>query len=73
MELCRHHFWMDGGILSVTIYSNLFPSDHYLIQSLQLMSAACCGLRYRHTNKFTIIYFMTELFQKDLLGSVHFS
>ena len=38
-------------------YSNLFPSGHYLIQSLQLMSAACCTGRYTHTNKFTIIHF----------------
>ena len=73
MELCHHHFWLDCEILSVTIYSNLFLSGHYLIQSLQLMSAACCAGCYRHINKFTIIYFMTELFQKDLLGSVHFT
>ena len=40
---------------------------------IAIMSATCCAGRYRHTNKFTIIYFMAELFQKDLLGSVHFA
>ena len=41
----------------VTTFSNLFPSGHYLISLLQLMSAASCTGRYRHTNIFTIIYF----------------
>ena len=36
------------------------------------MSAACCAGRCRHTSKFTIMHFLTELYQKDLLGSVHF-
>ena len=37
------------------------------------MSADCCAVHYRHTIKFTIIHFMTELYQKDLLGSVNFA
>ena len=43
--------------MEVTIFSNLFPSGHYLIKSLQLTSAACCTGRCRHTNKFTTIHF----------------
>ena len=60
-------FWV------LPFYSNLFPSGDYIIQSLQLMSASCCTGRYRQTNKFIIIYFMTELFQKDLIESDHFA
>ena len=43
--------------LGFPFYSNLIWSGHYLILSLQLMSAACYTLHYRHTNMFTKIHF----------------
>ena len=51
-----YHFRRDG-IVMVTTFSNLFLPGNYLIESLQLMSAACCTGHYRHTNMFTIIHF----------------
>ena len=51
-----YHFMC--GTLWFPLYVNLFPSGHYLIKSLQLMSAACCTGRYRQTNMFTIIHFV---------------
>ena len=35
--------------------------------------SACCAGHYRHTNKFIIVHFMTELSQKDLIESVYFA
>ena len=59
-----------GGLPFTLIYSRLATIINLII-AINVSRLLCRALQTY--NEFTIIHFMAELYQKDLLGSVHFA